>query len=222
MTVHPRVCGEQSSAKVGPAASLGSSPRVRGTVDPRDFDNILFRFIPACAGNSKNRAPASVAAAVHPRVCGEQDLAAGSIIGNSGSSPRVRGTVGTTATNINVHRFIPACAGNRLQTVRSLAGQSVHPRVCGEQHDRTIRHHAVVGSSPRVRGTANFYCVVCCLLRFIPACAGNRAVAYLTIATRSVHPRVCGEQNTNHHVVSRHAGSSPRVRGTVQGHIRVS
>ena len=32
-------------------------------------------------------------------------------------------------------RFIPACAGNRKNSMKSLPKKSVHPRVCGEQQN---------------------------------------------------------------------------------------
>ena len=121
-SVHPRVCGEQASARLYPLDDAGSSPRVRGTVHDSP------RFIPACAGNR-----GFPAISVHPRVCGEQAgrQAAGARI--SGSSPRVRGTVRQVLTVANCNRFIPACAGNREEQNDYSVFQTVHPRVCGEQ-----------------------------------------------------------------------------------------
>ena len=49
------------------------------------------------------------------------------------------------------------------------------------------------GSSPRVRGTPTASRVNTLIGRFIPACAGNTAMASTPSATRTVHPRVCGE-----------------------------
>ena len=69
--VHPRVCGEHSAACCSRAASLGSSPRVRGTPWLPEFDAVDVRFIPACAGNTPVPPPAWPLPAVHPRVCGE-------------------------------------------------------------------------------------------------------------------------------------------------------
>ena len=50
-TVHPRVCGEQAIWGVSGSGKTGSSPRVRGTVQPVRADPDRVRFIPACAGN---------------------------------------------------------------------------------------------------------------------------------------------------------------------------
>ena len=50
----------------------------------------------------------------HPRVCGEQCIDTGMVFGSSGSPPRVRGTVFSTAANRRKGRITPACAGNRV------------------------------------------------------------------------------------------------------------
>ena len=55
--VHPRVCGEQEPSVAVAMSMTGSSPRVRGTGPPRRSRRQVFRFIPACAGNSRTRNP---------------------------------------------------------------------------------------------------------------------------------------------------------------------
>ena len=133
-SVHPRVCGE-----LGTILGLSST---------------LLRFIPACAGNSKEAPNAAVTVTVHPRVCGELlqvRRSAGSACGSSprvrgtrsrwrlaptkayGSSPRVRGTREPARCRRVPRRFIPACAGNSYGSAR----------ICSVK----------AGSSPRVRGT---------------------------------------------------------------------
>ncbi len=52
--------------------SVGSSPRVRGTVHRLLRDQIAERFIPACAGNGWRSDRIAGAPTVHPRVCGER------------------------------------------------------------------------------------------------------------------------------------------------------
>ena len=71
-SVHPRVCGERSTAMTARNGCCGSSPRLRGTqAEANDVAN-LRRFIPAFAGNAPlPRSPGS-ARPVHPRVCGER------------------------------------------------------------------------------------------------------------------------------------------------------
>ncbi len=158
--VHPRVCGEQLAAMCDRLAFTGSSPRVRGT-ERRLRDNRLHsRFIPACAGNRPWPTRWSPPRPVHPRVCGEQLLGWEGCTADStaGSSPRVRGTA-------------PSSGG-----LASSLGSSPRVRGTGPGQDE-VSHDD--GSSPRVRGTGNPVCLDRFIRhrpRFIPACAGNRAL----------------------------------------------
>ena len=112
--VHPRVCGEQCPDSRQIVSTLGSSPRVRGTVMIGKFVQTGQRFIPACAGNRHLWTVYTRRIAVHPRVCGEQFRSSDPKIVTTGSSPRVRGTVASWKPFVNAMRFIPACAGNSL------------------------------------------------------------------------------------------------------------
>ena len=173
-----------------------------------------LRFIPACAGNRSERILDLRHRSVHPRVCGEQKHPEDPDHVPSGSSPRVRGTVSRQGDLNTPHRFIPACAGNRLNvSSRSLKGP-VHPRVCGEQPAFIVGSSNTIGSSPRVRGTVQIPDCLRTRLRFIPACAGNSQGFPTGWVNPSVHPRVCGEQNRVPGTNTRANGSSPRVRGT--------
>ena len=111
-SVHPRVCGERRRGRAPQPLRAGSSPRMRGTLRLRFGDASADRFIPAYAGNA--RAPSSRGArrTVHPRVCGERRGAAESLADGSGSSPRMRGTLGRDCDDGADLRFIPAYAGN--------------------------------------------------------------------------------------------------------------
>ena len=70
------------------------------------------------------------------------------------------------------------------------------------------------GSSPRVRGTGQFFKKFFVGFRFIPACAGNSHTLCTLWRDQTVHPRVCGEQAAARSIVFFTIGSSPRVRGT--------
>ena len=90
----------------------------------------------------------------------------------------------------------------------------VHPRVCGEHWAAWPFAWPFAGSSPRVRGTRDATTKGLLKERFIPACAGNTAVAMRRWRCRAVHPRVCGEHERHAAATAYVAGSSPRVRGT--------
>ncbi len=176
LSVHPRVCGEQLLGWRDSAATHGSSPRVRGTESLCPEQLPVFRFIPACAGNSRYDRVRSECSSVHPRVCGEQRTALSCRNRSCGSSPRVRGTVGTECVQNLVRRFIPACAGNRRLITTCGVFVAVHPRVCGEQPPSQLPPFFDHGSSPRVRGTVVEASTITRGQRFIPACAGNSSV----------------------------------------------
>ena len=151
---HPRVCGEQNQLLMDQVPIPGSPPRVRGTVHLCARSRRRSRITPACAGNrpcSPRRGPAS---RDHPRVCGEQPGAPDQRGQGIGSPPRVRGTAGGPHAHRRRGGITPACAGNRrfLQLREQI--KEDHPRVCGEQPPVEINPKALVGSPPRVRGTA--------------------------------------------------------------------
>ena len=87
--------------------------------------------------------------------------------------------------------------------------------MCGEQPGSYSGETFPLGSSPRVRGTADQPGTTKKGSRFIPACAGNRSPARRGRQDLPVHPRVCGEQSLPLPSLPLPSGSSPRVRGTV-------
>ena len=132
-----------------------------------------------------------------------------------GSSPRTRGTRGTGATTgATWWWFIPAYTGNTPQGPGWSAWQPVHPRVHGEHHNEWRAPAAVLGSSPRTRGTRLRRIHLSLRGRFIPAYTGNTAHAPNLQVGPPVHPRVHGEHRLTVSPMEGWAGSSPRTRGT--------
>ena len=91
----------------------------------------------------------------------------------SGSSPRVRGTLFRGHTTFFQARFIPAGAGNTAAYAYLFSPRAVHPRGCGEHHTMFSERFYKSGSSPRVRGTLTHIDTLKRSVRFIPAGAGN-------------------------------------------------
>ncbi len=171
--VHPRGCGEHLACILANIKGHGSSPRVRGTLEPDRAADCRQRFIPAGAGNTSTWSRPAPSTAVHPRGCGEHYSSRQNILLARGSSPRVRGTLWPSDLDLPYTRFIPAGAGN-TSAVRQAAGRwAVHPRGCGEHPVRFHAETAAVGSSPRVRGTLRKMGTATAPARFIPAGAGN-------------------------------------------------
>ena len=215
-SVHPRACGEQFGGRDRVSVLTGSSPRLRGTVQPVSRPREESRFIPAPAGNSPKATNQSRKETVHPRACGEQAGTCDGSVRVNGSSPRLRGTAMGVRAGVLVVRFIPAPAGNSCTAFRLHWWETVHPRACGEQSRVKIAESLSVGSSPRLRGTGPGWGRSRHLIRFIPAPAGNSATPASEPCPPAVHPRACGEQVDWGVVCNLGGGSSPRLRGTAE------
>ena len=110
-----------------------------------------------------------------------------------GSSPRVRGKPGQGSGRSADQRLIPACAGKTQASGGPTSSDGAHPRVCGENGCRVLRHR----TSPWL----------------IPACAGKTCPAPTPAQPTTAHPRVCGENGFHRGWSLGVSGSSPRVRG---------
>ncbi len=212
--VHPRGCGERRPVASVTMASIGSSPRVRGTQPARAGGSAGERFIPAGAGNASRSSSARPPPPVHPRGCGERPRPRPHHRPDRGSSPRVRGTRSGVVAAHRSRRFIPAGAGNAYRPAGRRGGRPVHPRGCGERARGVATISRVGGSSPRVRGTPALGAAVADYKRFIPAGAGNAPATWPIALPTPVHPRGCGERSPTPGAVAAPRGSSPRVRGT--------
>ena len=95
----------------------------------------------------------------------------------------------------------------------------VHPRVCGENEITPALIAAQIGSSPRVRGKRHRSRIVSIRVGFIPACAGKTSRPRSPEPGRSVHPRVCGENQLPKGRSLGVMGSSPRVRGKLKAEL---
>ena len=151
--VHPRERGEHRKPVISIARSTGSSPRARGTRPAHHPGGRGQRFIPASAGNTAGLLSKAICWSVHPRERGEHSLSMVVRVGDFGSSPRARGTLGGVEFACDHQRFIPASAGNTGRTLTSESTPSVHPRERGEHPALPDADGQQGGSSPRARGT---------------------------------------------------------------------
>ena len=151
--VHPRWRGEHFCFVGQADGDFGSSPLARGTLRNGEVTRIKRRFIPAGAGNTERILPVPRQATVHPRWRGEHSTGHSFCIRCGGSSPLARGTPGHTARSACGRRFIPAGAGNTMNTMPSRSISTVHPRWRGEHMGRVGDVLVGAGSSPLARGT---------------------------------------------------------------------
>ena len=155
---HPRVCGENSPARMGFACTTGTSPRMRGKPLILIAPNSGTRNIPAYAGKTTATSRPHGLYGEHPRVCGENDWDIDLRGFREGTSPRMRGKPqqhpGPTAYTGN----IPAYAGKTRGIRWSAVSAPEHPRVCGENTQQNKFSSARMGTSPRMRGKPKIRC----------------------------------------------------------------
>ena len=195
--VHPRSRGEHVAIRRMMSVHRGSSPLARGTLGTPSDIPLTRRFIPARAGNTPPGPRRSATRPVHPRSRGEHAWCDAEGLRCDGSSPLARGTRAGEALGGEPDRFIPARAGNTLETIAR----------CGR----------ATGSSPLARGTHETPLYYAALDRFIPARAGNTGGRQLRGRAYPVHPRSRGEHQIQADPHSRDIGSSPLARGTPFG-----
>ena len=231
---HPRACGEHVISGLSFRSLLGSSPRLRGT--PRAVHGYADKrgIIPALAGNTLLASAVYTPEGDHPRACGEHVSALPPATALRGSSPRLRGTLAAHGRQDERPGIIPALAGNTASFDRSICSFRDHPRACGEHspetllachqgdHPRACGEHrsdadrkiALLGSSPRLRGTPLLHHRRRGQCGIIPALAGNTASIARPSLRRGDHPRACGEHQMVLEQSPYPVGSSPRLRGT--------
>ena len=146
-------------------------------------------------------------------MCGGTGLREAGEHGGAGLSPRVRGNPQARWRDLEVHRSIPACAGEPYQRQRLTGFQRVYPRVCGGTAYEHIDPRWITGLSPRVRGNPARETRDERAGRSIPACAGEPPRTVRTSGSTQVYPRVCGGTSDVKIGPKIASGLSPRVRG---------
>ena len=106
------MCGEHRSIVGIGVACQGSSPHVRGALNPATPEIDQTGIIPACAGSTWRGLPPTVDERDHPRMCGEHLLAVKVWRLHLGSSPHVRGAQSDGDYSRAMGGIIPACAGS--------------------------------------------------------------------------------------------------------------
>ena len=192
-SVHPHACGEHSNIWAVPTIGAGSSPRLWGTRQRSPAAWPSSRFIPTPVGNTCLEAGAGVPGAVHPHACGEHPHVPITHPADTGSSPRLWGTLAAQIPQQLPHRFIPTPVGNtRPAPGRGVKGRfiptpvgntrcllsntgkaTVHPHACGEHVVARSQAAAGIGSSPRLWGTRRIAGRALWSCRFIPTPVGN-------------------------------------------------
>ena len=188
---------------------------MRGTQDHGGGCEHGSGIIPAYAGNTLVCGCECYVSWDHPRVCGEHVSSNSQALSNTGSSPRMRGTLGTHYLEQRGFGIIPAYAGNTIIVVQRFVYVGDHPRVCGEHFQHYYVPLEPEGSSPRMRGTPVTDYQGATYHGIIPAYAGNTLSLMGVDCRLRDHPRVCGEHSVHEMGYWSRRGSSPRMRGTL-------
>jgi len=88
---HPRACGEHFPCVCYGKHRIGSPPRMRGAFCFFVDHHLVARITPAHAGSISSLIVAFRYVQDHPRACGEHLISTTSVLGRSGSPPRMRG-----------------------------------------------------------------------------------------------------------------------------------
>ena len=128
---HPRACGANLIVFGVVHTHLGSSPRMRGKLEVKEFKSTATRIIPAHAGQTSTLGMTVVRPSDHPRACGANAAAGRIRTLRRGSSPRMRGKQGGRRKLEREIRIIPAHAGQTAPARDATSRSSDHPRACG-------------------------------------------------------------------------------------------
>ena len=129
---HPRGCGEHLGMAGSVNTSMGSPPRVRGTLHEVVRSEGLAGLTPAGAGNTRSPPTRGSVGRAHPRECGEHLLGDVNPVIALGSPPRVRGTLVRAGRQPCGEGLTPASAGNTVWHHFCARRHWAHPRECGE------------------------------------------------------------------------------------------
>ena len=171
--VYPRWRGEHPMDPTFAVCVTGLSPLARGTLQLDARMNLLTRFIPAGAGNTRRMIDEVKIQAVYPRWRGQHDARIRSWFCHYGLSPLARGTPTFRRILVPSRRFIPAGAGNTMAQIQLIKISAVYPRWRGEHTTLNSRSPWSGGLSPLARGTPIYLQSILMNWRFIPAGAGN-------------------------------------------------
>ena len=187
---------------------------MRGTLHVGGESGSDGGIIPAYAGNTRETYCETCPSRDHPRICGEHVRMVVLLSALLGSSPHMRGTLGSPCPKARCTGIIPAYAGNTESVCEALVANWDHPRICGEHPYRIIPIPEDMGSSPHMRGTRYLRRTTSAASGIIPAYAGNTSSTRLRARPHRDHPRICGEHAIGNPAYAVILGSSPHMRGT--------
>ena len=193
---HPRSRGEYAFLEIPDKGHFGSSPLSRGIRRASSHLRAASGIIPALAGNTSVEWPRLPGDEDHPRSRGEYKDCIPWLKSLGGSSSLSRGIPQLHIGGGDLHRIIPALAGNTPLWTSGAFCSSDHPRSRGEYAITPQRGASRAG--------------------IIPALAGNTQGRWEWVFPIPDHPRSRGEYHYGRRRTAEVRGSSPLSRGIRQ------
>ena len=192
---HPRVRGDDSLRHTLALQREGSPPRARGRRGRRPHQARPQGLTPACAGTTPRCRGPGWSGWAHPRVRGDDHLAA-PVRQAEPAHPRVRGDDGPYTEVVSAGAGSPPRARGRHGSARSCGSAPGSPPRARGRRDRLVARDADVGLTP--------------------ACAGTTRGAPRRRVRVAAHPRVRGDDSLGEVLLGVIGGSPPRARGRRQ------
>ena len=165
---------------------------MRGSLGLNGATNNALGIIPAYAGLTRPLVGAPNGRRDHPRACGAHFFSVPLLMRKPGSSPRMRGSLTAAIAAICAAGIIPAHAGLTECILSQVGGLRDHPRACGAHSASPIFVRALMGSSPRMRGSHYESGRKIPDEGIIPAHAGLTRSSCRKPPVSWDHPRACG------------------------------
>ncbi len=218
--VYPRASGGAAGRAGLPGPCVGLSPRERGSLPRRGLRFGVGGSIPARAGEPASDTSASATGTVYPRASGGADLVLVDTDGDTGLSPRERGSPWHRGQRNGPAGSIPARAGEPPPTPTLAGCAGVYPRASGGAVESSFVYRGGCGLSPRERGSHRKGKRLLSWVGSIPARAGEPAAGRANGQAAGVYPRASGgaEDRSGHG----HGQVYPRASGGASTRLRVS
>ena len=191
----------------------GSPPLARGIRCTEEYNPLIPRITPACAGNTKHLLKNPLRTKDHPRLRGEYFSLNATPDMILGSPPLARGILSSINSIVSGYGITPACAGNTKIADGNVAATEDHPRLRGGYCLSNHPVRTIQGSPPLARGIRIILNARHNRLGITPACAGNTIKKRHCPTAPGDHPRLRGEYQQRVWNSMTRSGSPPLARG---------
>ena len=217
MPAHPRSCGENVDDGDQSIPRTGSSPLMRGKLDPQRDQHDAHGLIPAHAGKTPSFMASAKGWRAHPRSHGENIFVALYENNETGSSPLTRGKLTPEILRIRRDRLIPTNARKTATHRPGTRNGRAHSRSRGDNFWILPLAPGIAGSSPLTRGKRILGQGDTLSDGLIPTHAGKTSASPYGTARKWAHPHSYGENGFIQVASPANEGSSPLTRGKPRG-----